>query len=183
MIHPSHPRKELIEIVELFQIFQVKDYKELKKGELSKELWYVLTKNEYIRPDSEHYFIENIHELRDYLIKPHHKQIPNDIVREDVISRVKHLLFYAKTGYDFVGSNYDNIEQVMADMLFVKNYGDLPAVRRAIRLVNEDLKVPHRVEPVLTRRCEKKLQREQKIKSDTTLRFRLSYEPVTVIFD
>jgi hypothetical protein len=183
MIHNSHPRKELIEIVELFQIFQVKDYKDLKKADLSKELWYVLTKSEYIRADQEHYFVDNIHELREYLMKPHNKQIPNDVVREDVISRAKNLLFYAKTGYDFTGSNYDNIEEVMADMLFVKNYGDLPAVRRAIRLVNEDLKVPHKVEPTLTRRCEKKLQREKKIKSDTTLRFRLSYDPVVLIFD
>jgi hypothetical protein len=183
MIHPSHPRKELVEIVEIFQIFQVKDYKDLRKMDLSRNLWYVLTKSEYIKPDQTHYFVENVHELREYLMKPHHKQIPNDVVREDVISRVKNLLFYSKTGYDFVGSNYKDIEGVIADVLFVRNYGDLPAVRRAIRLVNGDEKMPTKMSPVLTRRCEKKLLREKKIRSDTTLRFRLSRDPVTLIFD
>jgi hypothetical protein len=183
MIHPTHPRKELIEVIELFQIFQVKNYKDLKKQELAQELWYVLTKSEYIRPDREHYFVDDIHELREYLMKPHNKQIPNAIVREDIIRRVKNLSFYAKTGYCFTGSNYDRIEEVVVDALFVANYGDLPAVRRAIRLLNEDLKMPMKIEPVLTQRTHKKQQRLDKLKSDTTLRFRLKQTPTILYFD
>jgi hypothetical protein len=183
MIHPSHPRKELIEIVELFQIFQVKDYKNLRKHILADELWKVLTKSEYIRPDTQHYFVENIHELREYLMKPHNKQIPNSAVREEVIKRVKNLIFYAKTGYCFTGSNYETIDEVVEDARFVANYGDLPAVRRALRLVNADLKMPVKVEPVLTQRASKKLQRLETLKAETTLRFRLKQGKFVVPFD
>lgn len=189
MIHPSHSRKELIEIIEIFQIYQVENYRDLKKNKLGWTLWGVLTDTKYIRPDQEHYFISDVSELREFLRKPSNRQIPNNAVREDVISRVKQLLYYAKTGFSFIGSNYKTIEEVVADAEFVSNYGDLPAVRRALRLLNGDggnhgdPKMTYTIEAKLTQRGRERLKREKKLKSDTTLKFRTNTAPVVLCFD
>jgi len=189
MIHPSHSRKELIEIIEIFQIYQVDEYRDLKKNKLARTLWGVLTDTKYIKPDNEHYFISDVSELREYLRKPSNRQIPNNAVREDVIKRVKNLLYYAKTGFSFLGSNYKTIDGVIADAEFVANYGDLPAVRRALRLLNGDggkhgdPKMTHKIEAKLTQRSRERLKREKKLKDDTTLKFRMKVGPIVVHFD
>jgi hypothetical protein len=188
MIHPSHSRKELIEIIELFQIYQVDDYRDLKKTTLAWTLWTVLTDTKYIKPDDEHYFISNVGELREYLRRPSNRQVPNKVVREDVDTRVKHLLFYARCGFSFLGSNYKTIEEVLADAHFVANYGDIPAVGRALRLLNGnssthgDAKMPYQVHPVLTKRGREKQKRSDKVKAETALRFRIG-GPATLTFD
>jgi hypothetical protein len=188
MIHPSHSRKELIEIIELFQIYQVDNYKDLKKTTMSWKLWEVLTDTKYIKPDNEHYFIKDVTQLRDYLRRPSNRQVPNAAVREDVDTRVKHLMFYYKCGFSFLGSNYNTIEEVLADAHFVSNYGDKPAVSRVLRFLNGssnthgDQKMPYKIEPVLTKRGREKKKRIEKVKADTTLRFRIG-GPATLIFE
>ena len=189
MIHPSHSRKELIEIIEIFQIYQVEDYRDLKKTTLSWNLWGVLTDAKYIKPDNEHYFISDVSELREYLRKPSNRQIPNNAVREDVVARAKNILFYAKCGYCFIGSNYKTIDEVVADAHFIANYGDLPVVRRALKSLNGssnshgDPKMPYKVEATLTKRGREKLKRDKKLKDSTTLRYRCSGKPCVVTFD
>jgi hypothetical protein len=188
MIHPSHSRKELIEIIEIFQIYHVDNYRGLKKTTLSWNLWNVLTDTKYIKPDNEHYFISDVNELCKYLQRPSNRQIPNEAVREDVISRAKNLIFYAKCGFCLIGSNYKTIEDVIADARFIANYGDLPAARRALKLLNGDAnthgdpKMPYRVDPILTKRGREKLKRQKQLKESITLKFKIG-GPTVVSFD
>jgi hypothetical protein len=189
MIHPSHSRKELIEIIEVFQIFQIPEYQELKKNALSRALWSALTDQKYIRPDQEHFFVDDVHGLREFLIKSSDRQLLNTSHREEVVQRVKHLTFYSKSGFSFNGTKYKTINDVIADATYVSHYGDIPAVRRCLKRLNGgpndhgDPRMPYKIEPIVTKRTHKKLEREKQLKADTTGRFRMFKGPVLLTFE
>ena len=182
MIHPSHSKKDLIEIVERFQLYSVEDYKDLRKEKLALRLWQVLKTTEYVAPEDEMFFITNIAELRDYLNKSSTKQITNNSVKYDVADRVKNLIFYVKGGYVFTGTTYATTEDVMRDAEFIRHFGDLPSVRRVIGQINDDVKTPCKILPVMTRRVEQRVKQDKVIRTKNTPKFHTKKGNYTVEF-
>jgi hypothetical protein len=175
MIHPSHSKKELCEVIE--------DYREIPKLPLSKALWAVLIDKKTIKREEEHFCVDDIHELREYLRKPSARnQITSDAVKYDVLDRVKKLIFYCKVGYIVIGTEYKNLDEVIADAVFVENFGDLPSVRRGLRLLNGDVKMPRKFEPNMTPRVKKREERLKQLKAHNTMKLRISRETVVLIF-
>ena len=173
MIHPSHSKKDLVEIVERFQLYQIDNYKDMKKDKLSLKIWDVLKTLEYIPPETEWFFISDVFDLREYLRIQTTKQITTNSVKYDVTDRVKNLIFYAKGGYVFTGTNYNTIDDVLIDAEFIKHYGDLPSVRRAIHLLNGDVKMPIQLSPIMTRRVEQRVAKDKEIKIQNTPKFHM----------
>ena len=65
VVHQTHPKRDLIEIVELFELFTIEDYRDLSKKELASQVWTEILKIKlhnptYIKPDTDHYFVDDI---------------------------------------------------------------------------------------------------------------------------
>ena len=169
-IHSTHAKKDLHEIIEVFQLYEVGEYKTLRKHELVPKLEALLADREYIPEENKNFYIKDLQDLKDYLRSPTTRQITSNSVRYDVTDRVRNLIFYGKDcGYDVGGSNYGTHAEVVCDALFVSNYGDLPAVRRAIRFYNLDPKTPTPLEAIMTRRVGRRVLDLAKQKKENCL--------------
>ena len=166
MIHSSHSKKDLIEIIELFEFWDIDDYRDLPKPQLQKVLWSYVVQLNHIKPDNEHYFIEDVGDLLKYLNNPCPKQLLTSQQLEHITDLCKNIVFYSKAcSHSLGGSNYTCIDEVVEDAITISQYGDLPIVRRALRLLNEDLKIEVVIEPVMTKRVKKKVSKTRGVKS------------------
>ena len=74
MFHKSHSRKDLLDIIKLFKL-PIEDAEDYNKKILSEKLFHVLYDEiDFIEPDNDYYGIQNLHELKEYLIKPNQKK-------------------------------------------------------------------------------------------------------------
>jgi len=182
MIHPSHSKKDLIEVVERFQLYQIEDYRSHRKERLALYVWIALQDISYVVPDDEYFFVSDITELRSYLTTICVKQITSNSVKYDVCDRVKNLNFYIKGGFAFEGTNYESIDAVVSDADFVRNFGDLPSVRKALLNLGEDPKMPMKLYPVMTRRVQQRLIKNTEIKRQNTPKFHTRIGHYTIDF-
>jgi hypothetical protein len=169
-IHPSHAKKDLHEVIQVFQIYEIEGYQHMKKHKLVPLLESALDVRDYIPPDDSSFFIKDLEDLKKYLRTPTTRQITSSSVQFDVTDRVKNLLFYSiDCGYLISASNHNDHDEVIADATFISNYGDVPSVRRALRLYNKDPKAPTRIDPIMTRRVERRIREIAKLKDKNTL--------------
>ena len=175
-------KKDLIEIVERFQLFEIVEYASLKKKALGLEVWRVLEARDQITADNEYFFVSSLEELKEYLKNVSGKQITSNSVKFDVVDRVKNLQYYTKGGYEFAGTNYKSIDDVVVDAEFVRHFGDLPAVRRVIDSLNGDPKMPLSLKVVMTRRIEQRVNKVVEIRKNNYPRYHVKYGPVTIDF-
>tara|TARA_R110000823_G_scaffold28703_1_gene83822 strand:- start:134 stop:685 length:552 start_codon:yes stop_codon:yes gene_type:complete len=182
MIHMSHSKKDLIELVERFQLYQITNYKELRKDKLARDIWSLLSEMDYVPPDNEIFYVDNIVELREILKKTSCKQITSNSVKYDVADRVKSLNYYVKGGFVFPGTPYETIDDVMVDAEFVRHFGDLPSVRRVIERLNQDVKTPVVLSAIMTRRVQQRVHKLIEQKTRNTPRFHTRRGNYTVVF-
>jgi hypothetical protein len=184
MIHSSHSKKDLIELIELFELWDIEDYRDLPKPDLQIALWSYVKKLKKIKPDSEFYFIDDVAGLMKYLNQPCPRQLLTRPKLEHITDLCKDIIFYSKTcSHCLGGSNYTCIDEVIEDGIEISQYGDLPIVRRALRLLNEDLKIDVDIEPVLTKRVKKKLARQEALRVKNVAKLEVSKGKVMVEFD
>jgi hypothetical protein len=168
MIHKSHSRKDLIEVIEAFELWDIDDYRDIQKAELVKVLWDYLKKCKEICPDDNTLFINDINDLRKYLVKPSPRQVVSVKEKLVILDKVRNIIFYAKhTGYFISGSNYDTIEEIQEDAHYISKFGDMSSVRRALRYYNNDVSNPVKIQPTITRATKARLDKEEQIKKDT----------------
>lgn len=183
-IHPSHSKKDLIEIIECFELNEIEDYRDMAKDDLRIELCEYIQGLEYLKPDREHFFISSVDDLIKYLINPTPKQLLTNQQMEKVSVITKNIIFYCREcSHSLCASNYDEIDEVIEDAIFISQYGDLPSVRRALRLLNDDDKIDVSIEPILTKRMRVKLKKLEELKRFNTGRLKVTHGPVVVSFD
>jgi hypothetical protein len=169
-IHSSHAKKDLHEVIQVFQIYEIDGYQQMKKHQLVPLLESALDVRDYIPADDSSFFIKDLEDLKTYLKHPTTRQITTSSVQFDVTDRVKNLLFYCiDCGYLVSASNYDTHTEVISDATFISNYGDLPSTRRALKLYNKDPKAPTRIDPIMTRRVERRVREVARLKDKNTL--------------
>lgn len=75
------------------------------------------------------------------------------------------------------------MDEIIDDAIEVSKNGDLPIVRRALRLLNEDVKIETDIEPVITKRIKKKLLRQEQLKIKNVGKLQVNQGKVLVVFD
>ena len=173
MIHKSHSRKELIEIIEVFELWDIDDYGTITKEALAICIWSYLKDMKSCKEDKDVFFIQDIIELREYLMKPTPRQVISSEVKLVLLDKIRNIMFYAKhTGYFLSGSNYDTLDEVVADAKYISRYGDNSSVRRALRFYNADMSNPVKIQPIITKRTQKRLKKIDDIKANTLPSFK-----------
>ena len=162
-IHVTHSKKELCEIIEVFDI-KIANYKKMNKPELSKHLLYELSKINDIKEDNDYFFIKNKDELIEYLTNPDCSKELTIKEKSNVMELSKYIIMYCKNNYYLSYSPFMDYDDLIDKAKYIANYGDIPTVRRAIELLNEDNKLDKKIDIIMSSKMKKKLERKKRIK-------------------
>ena len=181
-IHITHSKKDLCEIIEIFDL-KVADYKKLNKKQLSKSILYQLSIIEEIIEDNDFYFIKNKKELIDYLVNPDSSKQLTIKEKSSVMELAKYIIMYVKNGYYLSHSPFDDYDDMIEKAKYIANYSDIPSVRRAIELLNTDSKLKEKIEPIISSRMKKKIERNKRNKQKCQGGLIIKKGPILVTFD
>ncbi len=163
-IHKTHTRKDLIEVIDVFEWHDViENANDLNKDTLKGLIDLHLRTIDKIKPDKFYYDIDCLDDLREYLRNPSPKQVLSVKEKELIIDKSKKIINYCKVcGYCLNATTYDKMEDVLSDAQMVRKYCDIPTCRRAIKLLNNDTKLPHEIQPIITYRMQQRLNKKMK---------------------
>ncbi len=170
MIHPSHSRKDLIEICEVFNI-EIEDIYDQPKISLVSLLEAEIEVMPEIEPEYEFYFIDDLEGLKRYLQSPNQSKNITIATKELVMKDARKLISYCKSGYD-IYPHFESKDKVYETGKIVAEHCDISTCRRAIKLLNEDRSMPDKIEPIISNRMRKQLERKELVKKTTRGQFR-----------
>tara|TARA_R110000868_G_scaffold17556_6_gene76782 strand:+ start:1933 stop:2490 length:558 start_codon:yes stop_codon:yes gene_type:complete len=164
-IHTSHSRKELIQIIQQFNI-DITNCNDLPKKEIQ-----ILLSNKLIempddsfKEEDEYFFVKDKTELLEYLAKPNQSKILTIKEKDNVMLTAKKIISYCKNSYYLTPYNYETFEDLLKEAEYISKFGDIPSCRRAINMLNQDPKLDHKIEVVLSKRVKKELQKKEQLK-------------------
>lgn len=183
-IHTSHSRKELIQVIQQFKI-DIANVNDLPKKEIQ-----ILLSNKLIEmPDSdfneedEYFFVKDKSELIEYLAKPNQSKILTIKEKDMVMITAKKIISYCKNSYYLTPYNYETFDDLLDEAKYIAKFGDIPSCRRAINMLNQDPKLDHQIEVVLSKRVKKELQKKEQLKLNSIPRAIIKKGHFVVNFD
>tara|TARA_R110000824_G_scaffold9011_2_gene40737 strand:+ start:2636 stop:3202 length:567 start_codon:yes stop_codon:yes gene_type:complete len=188
MIHPTHTRKDLVDIIEIYEFYtneHLKDYKEQTKKELVANLWLIVCNSEKSIPiDDKYLFFENITDIKLYLVKPSPNKRISDTLLLELNGLIKNIIYYCmKCGYEISLSNYNSLEELIIDANKVRLYGNLPNARRAIKLLNKDVKIKEDFELIMSNKIRQSILEKERVKRETIPSFKVKRGIHKVVFE
>ena len=163
MIDKTFSKGDLLEIISRFNI-HVPGCNTLDKLRLSIMLWSEINNLQFIPEDNEIYMIKNVQELKTYLTKPNPDKLLTIKQKQKIMRFCKEVIVYCNNGYNLDSSIFNNLEEIYIQMKDISIYGDIPSVRRAIRLINLDPKIKENIEPVISNKMKRILESKNKKK-------------------
>ena len=76
----------------------------------------------------------------------------------------KEVIIYCTNGYNIECSSFNTIEEIHIPTRDIAIHGDIPSVRRAIRLLNEDPNLKKKIEPIISNKMKKQIELKKKKK-------------------
>lgn len=183
-IHSSHSKKEIQEIIEVFD-FNICNYKNMNKKDVSYHLMYELSKIDNIEPDNDFFFIKNKKELIEYLVNPDSSKNLTIKEKNSVMEIAKYIMMYVKNGYYLSYSPFLDWDDMYKRANYIKDYGDIPSVRKAIDGFNTDPKMINRdkIKYIMSSRCKKKLERKKRMVQKEKIALKIKKGVFIVHFD
>jgi hypothetical protein len=160
-IHPTHSKKDLITLCEVFNIEIDDDMYDMRKNHLVEKLEKAIMLIDYIEPEEDYYFVSGIEELREYLNSPNQSKILTTTQRERMIEASRSIIQYCRSGYDLDTSIFTSVDDLIRNATMVSNHGDISTCRRALYLLRRDGKIRPSIEPVLSQKMKKQLERRE----------------------
>ena len=183
-IHTSHSRKELIQVIDQFKV-DIPNYNDLPKKEIQ-----IFLSNKLIEmPDDsfveeeEYFFVSSKSELIEYLAKPNQSKMLTIKEKDMVMITAKKIISYCKNSYYLTPYNYETFEDLLTEAEYISKFGDIPSCRRAINMLNQDPKLDHKIEVVLSKRVKKELQKKEELKLNSVPRAVIKHGHFVIDFD
>jgi len=159
--HKSHTRKDLLDIIKLFKL-PIEDAEDYNKKILSEKLFHVLYNEiDFIEPDDDYYGIQNLHDLKEYLIKPNQKKILSVKDKNEIMKMSKLIIQYCKVGYCTELSYFNTMDEIYTESRRLSQFGDIPSVRRMCQMLNKNPHSKEMVIPVVSKKIQKDLEIKQ----------------------
>ena len=155
--HKSHSRRDLIEIVKIFKL-RIEDAEDLNKKDLTDKMIEVISVLDKIIPDNHYLGINDIHELKEYLIKPNQKKMLSIKDKNEIITTAKLIIQYCKGGYVVEISYFDTMDEIYSEARRVAQFGDIPSVRRMCNLLNKNPYSKEIIIPIISQKVQKDLE-------------------------
>jgi len=159
----SHSRKELLDIIRVFKLPITGKNDKNKKG-LQEAIVEVVRFLDNVIPEDDYFFIKSKEELIDYLIKPNPAKTLTIKEKTDVMLTAKKLIGYSRNGYYLMPSGYMDAVDVYKDATYVARFPEIPSVRKAVDLINQDPKIRQKIEMIIPRRIKKQLEKRKSVK-------------------
>jgi hypothetical protein len=163
MINKTFSKGDMIDIIRNFNI-DIPNFASMDKPTLSMKLWEELCSIEFLPCDNDIYDINNIEELKHYLMNKNPNKLLSVKDKTKLMRFCKEVIVYCNNGYNIDCSVFNDFNEIKIQMEDICKYGDIPSVRRAIRLFNEDPKLDNKLEPVISNRIKKQLELKEKSK-------------------
>ena len=77
---------------------------------------------------------------------------------------VKYIIQYCKNGYYLSYSPFLDHDDMIKKANYIASFGDIPSVRRAITLLNNDFKLKNKIKIIMSSRTKKRLERSKRVK-------------------
>tara|TARA_R110000737_G_scaffold235681_2_gene248311 strand:+ start:490 stop:1038 length:549 start_codon:yes stop_codon:yes gene_type:complete len=131
-INKSHSKSDLVRIIETFNLGDSEYlYLDYNKIEIQEFLIGELSKLSEIDFDNDLYF-DDLNELINFLKKPNMSKIPIK-TKNEILQIAKNINYYYKTNNL---RDIENLDDLFRKGKYISDYGDIPSVRRAIKLIN-----------------------------------------------
>ena len=149
---------DMIEIIDIFKIDI--DYFDISKVKLSKKLLQYINDHETFIPSLD-YFINDKKELVEYLSKPNQIKVAQ-FQRKEIMYIAKNILLYSKHK-SFVHTCFKNDYELQEQANYIRMFGDIPTVRRAITELN--IYYPTKFELYISPKIKYEISRRNKLKA------------------
>ena len=163
-IHKSHTKGDLRLI---FKSLQVYIDPELTKREI------IETIMDYIDSVTYNNLIPNLTALQDILRNPSSKIRLSIGEKTNIMHTAKKIIQYCKNDY-YLNDVYTSHSQVYLDCLKIYIYGDIPTIRRALRLYNLSPHKKDHINPIISIEVQELLKEKELIKKNKILKFKMS---------
>ena len=187
LIHKSFSRNDIIDIIILLKLKIIYSNQDNKLSIQSKIIKYISEQNEIIFADNI-YKIKSNTDLKLFLESKNKNKKLTIRERRDVMLIVKCLLNFCKTNFDLVASSrYDSLKDIEDDLDYIRQFGEIPSVRRVCRLINGCPYFDRRFIPIIPPDIQKQLN--DKILGSRSLFIPIKIRrstpdnPIVVVFD
>ena len=185
IIHKSHSKNDLIDLINLLMLPVVFSHSDNKKT-IHEKLDSLLKTNFEIKKN--YYNIENKDGLKVFLSNKNPKKNLTIKEKQEVMSIAKFIINYCKSGYNLDASiKYNSYQEIKDDMDYIKQFGDIPSVRRCCKLLSDDINMKEVFKPLISPQVQKELEDKSfsKVQHLKILKIRYSTpdNPVIVHFD
>jgi len=163
MINKTFSKGDMMEIIRAFNI-DIPNFNTMDKSTLSMKLWSELSTLESIPPENNIFNIDTLDELKEYLVNKNPNKLLSVKDKQKLMKFCKEVIVYCTNDYNVNLSIFDSFEEIEIQVREIAKYADIPSVRRAIRLFNQDPKLNDIIEPIISNRVKKELEFKKKNK-------------------
>tara|TARA_R110001592_G_scaffold363336_1_gene684330 strand:- start:16750 stop:17298 length:549 start_codon:yes stop_codon:yes gene_type:complete len=182
MIHKSFSKQDLIHIINSLNVPVIFNHSINKKEIQDKLVSYYHEKEEDIKKDNV-YGIDSKQDLFIYLSKPNPKKTLNIKEKNNIMNICKSIIRYCNNKYDLNYTSYSNLQDIVDDMNYIKQYGDIPSVRRCCKLMNNCCKVKEVFKPLISPQVKQMLQEKAISKQQVINCLTIKREKIVLSFD
>ena len=161
-IHKSHSRNDLIDLINTLNIPIIFSHCDNKKDLLNKFQDFFDSDKDVDLKNDNVYKLKNKRDIQIFLKNQNIKKTLTMKEKNAVMSICKNIIQYCTNGYMIENSIFYKDEQTIHDdMLYVLQFGDIPSVRRSVKLMNRNLKSKEIYKPIISPQMEKKISDKQ----------------------
>lgn len=182
MIHKSFSKQDLIHLINSLNIPVIFNHSINKREIQEKLVNYYHEKEEDIKKENV-YGIVTKQDLFIYLSKLNPKKTLNIKEKNNIMTICKEIIRYCNNKYDLNYTSYNNLQDIVDDMNYIKQYGDIPSVRRCCKLMNGCCKVNDTFKPLISPQVKQMLQEKSISKTQIIICLTIKKGPIVLSFD
>jgi hypothetical protein len=185
LIDKSHSKTDLIELINDLNLPIVHSHQDNKSDIQDKFKTCIASKFDII---DNFYNIKTKDDLISYLENKNPKKNLTIKEKQNVMMICKKIIQYCKSDFDLTITDYNDQQELIDDMDYIKQFGDIPSARRCCRLINEDPKMAGlNFKPLISPQVQKDLDQKKKTKKvvnyKLTIRRSTPEDPIIISFD
>tara|TARA_R110000803_G_scaffold53462_1_gene109717 strand:+ start:1903 stop:2463 length:561 start_codon:yes stop_codon:yes gene_type:complete len=185
IIDKSHSKQELVEIINEMDLDIKHSHQDCKRSIQDKII--LLLKDKKIIIKENYYEIKTRDHLISFLINPNKKKSLSIKEKGTLMMICKGIIQYCKSDFDIEATDYNSLKDLVDDMDYIKQFGDIPSVRRCCRLLKDDPKMKNEFIPLISPQVQKELTEKNKkkkiISAKLIVRYATKENPIWVKFD
>ena len=186
MINKTHSKQELVEVINELNLKIVHSHQDNKR-DIQEKILQLLKDNKKLEIKDNFYGINDRNDFVCFLQNPNPKKSLNIKEKNALMSICKSIIHYSKNDFDLSATEFNSIQEIIDDMDYLKQFGDIPSVRRCCRLLMNDPKIKQNFIPLISPNIQKNLNEKDKKKQvilpKLVIRYSTPENPIILKFD